>query len=238
MPPLPWSGPLAGTAIAPGVDDQTVVPMMPTTTPTETPSLTARHQAELVATRVRGDDQPDGEPHGVRSQLRVLDGGRETAALPGLPTAAADPLASTARVSGQLDRQGRLSCKKLLASLGWQPRTELTAALVLERPLLLIRREVDDGVDLDGGACDCERCVSERRAATALDAAWQATHEPVAVTGKWELQLPAGLRHHLGVEAPGEVLALGLPAVDGLLLTSAAYAVAALVDGIALTATG
>lgn len=206
------------------------------------PSLTALRRDELTARNVRGVEAPDFP--GVASSsgaffagLRAVpDAGPAHLSPSFLRGAKADPVADTAHAGGRLDRQGRLTCKKLIKSLAWEPGIELAAYFLLERPLVLIRRVVTGGNDLDGAKCDCGRCVEAQADATSLDERWVESFEDVDLTSKWELSLHPGLCNSAGLAVPGEVVALALPHLDAVLITSAAAAVAALFDGVATSA--
>lgn len=98
-----------------------------------------------------------------------------------------------------------------------------------------MRRPPTLAADVDGTACGCVRCVEELEAVTALDSGWTEIGDKTVITRKWELSLTAGMCHAAGLEVPGEVVAVAVPALDAVVLTSAAYAITCLFDGLALT---
>lgn len=196
------------------------------------PWLSELRRAERTAARVR----PAGVPAPQAGGLRLVTTDSQPLLRPGfLREVAPHPADGAARAGGRLDAQGRLTCKKLLGSLGWEPHIELVAHILADRPLVLIRQVALDGLDLDGNPCDCATCLEKLRAERALDDDWIEARETVEITGKWELDLPLGLLHSARIVAPGEVIAAALPQLDAVLLTSTAYAVTALLDGIELT---
>ena len=195
-------------------------------------SLTALHRSQLAASRIRHAD--DGQPRPDRGLRLVPDQGGDV--LQGLlASPAPDPVIDTARGGSRLDTQGRLTCKKLLDTLGWSAGQQLSVHRLTDAPVLLVRSAVEHGIDLDGTTCDCGTCVQQTMEAAALDDDWDELLPDVEVTAKAELRLSQGLCHSVGIEVPGEVVAVAVPAVGGLLLTSTAYAVTGLLDGRALT---
>lgn len=204
------------------------------TTAALAPSLTALRQAELTAGRIR-PEAPAALP--ASGGLRLVPNSGETHAVPSfLRGAAPDLLADGARAGGRLDRQGRLAAKKLLDVLGWEPGSELTAHVRLDRPVVLVRRVPDHGVDTTGRSCDCTRCLEVVAVATELDSDWGEIRATVDVTARGELRLPLGACHAARVPVPGEVVAIAVPTLDAVVLTSAAHALGALVDGLGLAA--
>lgn len=195
-------------------------------------SLTALRQSQLAAERIR-QPEPDA-PRGTAGLRLVSD--ESTDVLKGLlASPAPDPVTGTARGGSRLDAQGRLTCKKLLDSLGWTAGQQLTVHRLTDAPVLLVRGAVEHGIDLDGTACDCGTCLQQTREAAALDDDWDELLPDVEVTAKCELRLSQGLCHSVGIEIPGEVLPVAAPAVGGLLLTSTGYAVTCLLGGRSIT---
>ena len=194
-------------------------------------SLTELRQSQLAAERIRQIEP--AAPRGGGLQLVPDEGGDFLKGLFANP--APDPVADTARGGNRLDPQGRLTCKKLLASLGWSPGQQLTVHRLSHAPVLLIRSTVEHGIDVDGSACDCGTCVQQTVEAAALDDDWDELLPDVEVTPKSELRLSQGLCHSIGIEMPGEVLAVAAPAAGGLLLTSTAHAMTCLLGGRPLT---
>ena len=195
-------------------------------------SLTALHRSQLAASRIRHAD--DGQPRPDRGLRLVPDEGEDLLQRL-LESPAADPVTDTARGGNRLDNQGRLTCKKLLDSLGWTPAQQLSVHRLTDAPVLLVRSAIEHGIDLDGTACDCGTCLQQTIEAAALDDDWDELLPDVEVTAKAELRVSRGLCHSVGIELPGEVVVVAVPAVGGLLLTSTAYAVMCLLGGRALT---
>lgn len=195
-------------------------------------SLTALRQSQLAAERIR---QPEPDAPRGQAGLRLVSD-ESTDVLKGLlASPAPDPVTDTARGGSRLDNQGRLTCKKLLDSLGWHAGQQLRVHRLTDAPVLLVRSAVEHGIDLDGTTCDCGTCVQQTVEAAALDDDWDELLPDVEVTAKSELRLSQGLCHSVGIGVPGEVVVVAVPAVGGLLLTSTAYAVTCLLGGRSLT---
>ena len=139
----------------------------------------------------------------------------------GQPALASQPEVATPR----LDPQDRLVAKPLLAALGWEPTTALTAFVDAGAGCVWVQRRK---VPSPSG-CDCERCLEEARAGAALPASPHPVGERVVIDNNRRLVLSDGLRHAAGAPPGGQLVAVAFPERHALLLRSTAAAAALLV---------
>lgn len=196
-------------------------------TPLPGPSLTELRRAEVTARQVR---RADAEP--AAGHLRLVQ--EPSADQPWFASDAPAAALVGASAGARLDAQCRVTCAKLLKRLGWEPHVEVETFLRRDRRLLLVRRVPDGACDVDGSACSCLRCTEKQTEMRRLDDGWSEVREEVRITGKWELALTEAICHGAGLRPCGEVLAIAVPGLDGLVLTNPENVVSLLVDGVGL----